>query len=415
MTTIPGFDIATDLKVEFYLPDEASNLFIIGVSKLGGDDVLAGAGLFTIGSSLLGGDDVLGDNEFFAFTWQDLGCVVSNCNLSLGGQVRDSLFFQPSPAQAQITIQSFDYDPSYNSAFRPGTQVRVKLVKDEIDFTLFRGVIDNIGGTYFQSGVNKLDIKALDKFKQYINSRLPLLDTTTDFPEGYVTPYEQLEVIAEALGTAMHESSEPTVGELPSTLETEVIPSTAIYDAIQVGLGLFWIDQATQEFVFIPRPVPTSIPEGTMVIGNNHGEPNHLCMSEIVTDASQDVVFNSLRVELKDDADVFTVKENQDLIDLYGKFAQDVTLNTTDLTELERWAEAAFNQSPTNLVSSIETPAKNRLGTLTEAAFFYPGELVGVKYSQGVLDIDDYYTITRVSHTIDVDNWFTTLDLWKEA
>jgi len=89
VTTIPNFDIATDLKVEFYLPDEASNLFIIGISKLGSSDVLAGEGLFTIGVSLIGGTDVLGDSQYIAFTWQDLGCIVSKAQLSLGGLVQD--------------------------------------------------------------------------------------------------------------------------------------------------------------------------------------------------------------------------------------------------------------------------------------------------------------------------------------
>ncbi len=133
MTTISNFDIANDLKVEFYLPDEASNLFIIGISKIGGDDVLAGAGLFTIGASLIGGDDLLGDNEFVAFTWQDLGCITSQAQLSIGGSVQDQLYFQPEPASAQLILQSLEYDPTYNSSFRPGVPVRVRLNKSTVD------------------------------------------------------------------------------------------------------------------------------------------------------------------------------------------------------------------------------------------------------------------------------------------
>ena len=414
MTTISNFDIANDLKVEFYLPDEASNLFIIGVSKLGGDDELAGAGLFTIGSSLLGGTDLLGDNEYFAFTWQDLGCVTASADISIGGQVRDTLYFQPEPAAAKVTIQSFDYDPSYNSAFRPGTAMRVRLVRDELDVLLFKGYIDNISGTYYQDGLNKLDVTAFDSFKRYVNSRITL-DTETDFPDGYVTPFEQLDLIALELGTSLHSSSVETAGKIPGAYQPAIVSNEPIYDAIQVGLGLLWLDQATQEIVFIPRPVSPAVPEDVYTIGNNHDEPNHLCMSEINTNASQEAVFNSLRVELKSDPATYVVTVDQDSIDLFGEFAEDVSLNTTDSDELNRWSQAVFNQSPTSLVTSVETPAINRLGTLTEAAFFNPGELVGVKYATGVLDINDYYTVTKVSHSIDVNNWFTTLDLWKEA
>jgi len=128
VTTIPNFDIATDLKVEFYLPDEASNLFIIGISKLGSSDVLAGEGLFTIGVSLIGGTDVLGDSQYIAFTWQDLGCIVSKAQLSLGGLVQDQLYFQPEPASAQLLLQSLEYDPTFNSSFRPG----VIAVSDQV-------------------------------------------------------------------------------------------------------------------------------------------------------------------------------------------------------------------------------------------------------------------------------------------
>jgi len=415
MSSIADFDIASDLKVEFFIPNEADNLFIIGVSRIGGDDELAGAGLFTIGTSLLGGSDLLGDSEFFAFDWQDLGCVTASAEITIGGQVKDTLYFQPEPASATVTIQSLSYDPNYNSSFRPGTQMRIRLVRDELDVILFKGFVDSISGTYYQAGFNKLDVKALDSFTRYVNTRVDLLDTDTDFPAGFVTPYEQLDQIALALGTSMNAASIEGAGEIPSTIQESVIVNNAIYEAIQIGLGLLWLDQDTQEFIFIPRPSSSTPSEGTFTIGNNHDEANHLCMSDIKTDASQSAVFNSLRVQLTSDEATFVVLKDQDSIDLFGEFAQDVTINTTDETELQRWAEAVFNQNPTNLVTSVETPAINRLGTLTEAAFFNPGELVGVKYLTGVLDIDDHYTVTKVSHSIDVNNWFTTLDLWKEA
>jgi hypothetical protein len=412
--TISDFNIATDLKVEFFLPDEASNLFIIGISKIGGEDVLAGEGLFTIGVSLIGGDDLLGDNEFVAFTWQDLSCTTSQAKLDIGGQIIDQLYFQPEPASATLTLQTWDYDPSHNSSFRPGVPVRVRLVKDAVDQVIWTGVVDTITGAYSPEGTNLLRVTAFDSFRRLVNTRIPLFDSDTDFP-GYVTPYEQLELIAQQFGTSMHSSSSDPGGEIPSTILTDVIPSSLVYEAIQVGLGLFWLDPVTQEFVFVPRPIPGVVPEDTLVIGNNHGTANHLCMTNIVTSADSDVVFNSLKVELKSDDTVSVLVENTDSIQLYGKYAQDVILNTTNSDELTRWANSVFNQSPTNLVDSVETLTKDRQGNLTEAAFLLPGELIGVDYSEDVLVIDDYYTITKVSHFIDPDNWLTTLDLWKEV
>lgn len=412
MTTIANFDIATDLKVEFYLPRVSENIFVIGVSLIGGVNVLSNAGQFIIGESLLGGDDIIGAS---GFAWQDLACTINNVQTTLGGQVQDQTYFQPEPAKASIVLQSYDFDPNHNPAFRPGTPMRIRLDDGTVNQIIWQGTIDTIGGTYVIDGENRLQVVGFDNYKRIANTRIDLFDTDTDFPAGWVTPYEQLEVIAEQLGTSMHADSVDNGGEIPGTLEDDIIPTSKILEAIQVGLGLFWLDAETQEFVFVPRPSSGTVPPGTYVIGNNHGEANHLCMSDLQTRADGDVVFNSLKVTLKSDEATSVLVENPDSIELYGKFATDVTLNTTDADELQRWANAVFNQSPTNLVESVETPAIDRLNNLTEAAFFKPGTLIGVKYDEDVLAIDDYYTITKVSHYIDPNNWLTTLDLWKEA
>jgi len=413
MTTITNFDIATDLKVEFFLAGGGKNDFIIGVSKIGGVNVLAGLGIFYIGESLIGGEDVLGGD--FAFEWTDLNCVTAEASLSVGGDVIDQLYFQPLPAQANLQLQSFNFDPNYSPAFRPGVKVRVKLVKDELDQIIWSGVVDSITATYDKNGNNILEVLAYDNFKQLVNTRLALFDSTTDFPEGYVTSYEQLELIAEQDGSAMHPTSTDPGGRIPSTILDEVIPTDLIYEAIQVGLGIFWLDPETEEFVFVPRPTDTEIPEGTPVIGNNHLAENHLCMTDITTSATDDTVYNSLKVILSSDPEVSTLRENLDSIELYGRYARDVTLNTTDLEELDNWADLVFQQSPTSLVDSVQTLTKDRQGNLTEAAFFLPGEKVGVDFTEDILVIDDFFTITKVSHFIDPDNWRTTLDLWKEA
>jgi hypothetical protein len=408
--TISNFDIATDLKVEFYLAGGASNYFIIGVSKLGGSQVL-GSDVFLLNYSLLGGPDVLGTGD--AFVWTDLACITAKAELTIGGSVQDLLYFQPEPGRATLTLQSLERDPSYSAAFRPGVQVRVRLVKDAVDQVIWSGVIDSIATTYDVEGNNLMTVTASDNFKRLANTRIASFDSDTGYP-GYVTPYEQLELIATAYGTTMSASAVDPGGKIPSEILTDFIPTKQIYDAIQVGLGLFWLDPGTQEFVIVPRPTSSTPPAGTPVIGNNHGDPNHLCMTDIQASATEDTVYNSLKVILESDDTISTLKENQDSIDLYGVYAQDVTLNTTDLTELNAWADKVFIQSPTSFVDSVETLTKDRLGNLTEAAFFTPGQLVGVNYQNGVIDINDYYTVTKVSHYVDSNTWLTTLDTWKE-
>lgn len=413
---LQDFKIDENLKVEFFLPDAAGNLFILGISLLGGDDVLAGAGQFIIGASLLGGTDTLAGEAQIAFTWQSYECSVSELDIDFGGEVQDSLYFQPRPAQADITIQNLTIDPTVNPAMRPGVGVRVRIVGDDYTRTIYRGYLDTINVSYNpQNNTHIMQVTSFDSFKRVVNSRLPLFDTLDpiEFPEGVATPYEVLEIVAEQYGTAMSDKSESTDGLIPGTTLENFIPNTVMYEAIQVGLGLFWIDPDTEEFVFIPRPT-TLDPEGKYSVGNNHNEPLHLCMSDIEVASNIDNIYNSLQVSLKSDSDTKVLVRNTDSIELYGEYAIDTDLNVIDDIELEAWATRVFNQTTTKLVQSVETPAINRLGALTHAAIIEPGETIRVVYQTPQLNINDTYTVTKVSHSIDVNNWFTTLELWKE-
>jgi hypothetical protein len=414
---IPDFKIDDNLLVEFLLPDEDGNSFILGISELGGDDVLGGFGEFILGLSLLGGDDVLAPSS--GLKWQNVGCETSNATISIGGSISDAIYFQPEPATAQLTLQTYELDPTVNKNVRANTKIRVRLDSPEIDRVLFVGYIDMIDVTYYPDGPNLIRITAYDLYKSLVNTRIADWDTTT-FPAGYATTDEVFELIALKTGVGLSEDSLPTVGRIPAVdLENVLVPDV-INDAIDVGLAIVWMDQDNESLTVIPRPEAETGGPTTYVIGNNHPapgvtDPYHLCLAEINVSSDADAVYNSLKVALTSDEDTFVFLRDQDSIDLYGESAVDVAINTTDVDELARWAAAVYNQAPTKLVSQVVTPTKDRLGNLTEAAVFTPGTLVGVSYTTNQLNIVGYYTVIRVSHEIDVDNWFTTLELWKEA
>ena len=98
---IPNFAIDQNLKVEFLVPDSEGNTFILGISELGGTDVLGGFGEFILGVSLLGGEDVLAPSS--GLKWEEVSCSTSQAMISIGGQVEDSIYFQPQPASASLT------------------------------------------------------------------------------------------------------------------------------------------------------------------------------------------------------------------------------------------------------------------------------------------------------------------------
>jgi hypothetical protein len=410
---IADFSLKDNLFVEFLLPDEDGNSFILGISELGGDDVLGGYGEFTLGVSLLGGEDVLAPSS--GLKWQDVGCETANAAISIGGSISDAIYFQPEPATANLTLQSYDLDPTVNKNIRANTKIRVRLDAPEIDRVLFVGYIDTIDVTYYPDGPNLIRIRAFDVYKSLVNTRIADWDTT-DFPAGYATTDEVFELIALKSGIGLSPDSKPTIGRIPAIQTENILVPDVINDAIDVGLAVVWIDQDTEQLTVIPRPSSSEGTATTYVVGNNHSSsPYHLCMSEINVSSDADAVYNSLKVSLTSDEETFVFLKDQDSIDLYGESAVDVAINTTDADELARWAAAVYRQAPTKLVSQVVTPAKDRLGDLTAAAVFTPGSLVGVSYTTSQLNIVGYYTVIRVSHEIDVDNWFTTLELWKEA
>ena len=248
---ISNFSLQDNLFVEFLLPDEDGNSFILGISTLGGDDVLGGYGEFVIGESLLGGDDVLAPSS--GLKWQNVGCETSNAVLSIGGSVNDAIYFQPQPATANLTLQSYELDPTVNKNVRANTKIRVRLDSEEIDRVLFVGYIDTIDVTYYPMGPNLIRITAYDIYKSLVNLRIADWDTTA-LPAGYATTDEVFELVAQETGIGLSSNSLPTIGRIPAVQIDNVLVPDVMNDAINVGLAIVWIDQETEELTVIPRP-----------------------------------------------------------------------------------------------------------------------------------------------------------------
>lgn len=409
---IEDFDIATDLKVEFLLPDIDGDTFILGISLLGGDDVLGGFGIFILGESLLGGDDVLGDSR--ALLWQSAEAVVSQFEMSVGGSIDTAIYFQPEPGTARLTLQSYAWDPNVNKNIRTNTAIRLRIQKGSVNHTLFTGYIDTIAVNYYPGGLNVIQINAYDIYKAIVNTRIANYDTT-DYEVGYITPLQSVERVLQDTGYVVSSLSVDTAGKIPTGVRENIIAASILNESLEVGLGVLWVDQESEELVFTPRPENAIGTPSTFVIGNNHGETNHLCLSDIVVAADADTIFNSLKVTLASDDTVSVSLQDTDSIELYGESSADVTVNVLDSEDLARWAEDVFAQAPNKLVKQVETPTIDRLGNLTEAAIFTPGNVVGVDFTREQLEINEYYTITKVIHSIDVNVWYTTVELWKAA
>ena len=412
MSILTNFDLKNDIRVELFIPDPDANTFVLGLSLLGGDDVLGGVGNFILGQSLLGSTDVLGTGS--AFVWLPVQADTIGADFGIGGEIQDATFFQPTAGQAQISLQSYEWDPNVNKNIRTNTKIRVRLVRGAVNHTLFTGYIDTINVQYSPQGWNRIDIVAYDFYKSIVNSRIATFDNT-GLAAGYATPLQNFAAAVTAVGGVMSLDSAATTGKIPLTSESDIQANGIINEALQVGLGICWVDPQTEQVVFIPRPDDANGTDTTWVVGNDHGGAYHLCMSDITVAADADSIINSLYVELASDDTQFVALEDQDSIELYGENFNSLSLNVIDTDELTIWASQVFNTTVTKLVNTVETPAVDRLGNLTQAAVIRPGQLLGVKFDKNQLAIDEYYTITRVNHTIDANSWYTQFELWKAA
>lgn len=406
---ISNFDIATDLKVELYLPNEADNLFILGVSELGGTDVLAESGDFILGYSLLGSEDTLGDGTGdYQFSWQPIECSVSKLDVTLGGSQVAGIEYTAQPSALSFEIQSWTLDPNNNSGVRNGTGIRVRLDDGTVNETLFNGFIESMSVKYRPDAPNLIQGSAFDAYKRLANTRI-----TYDTSGGTDTVGDLLALIAANSGASLDPANDPGNVLMAGRQETGVTQGQLIKDILDAQLGLLWLDPATGLIEYRDRP--QVLAAATYSIGNNHGDDDHWCMSDLTVNQNPDDLVNSVRVTMTTDSNTSLTQENLDSIQLYGRLAYDATVNAANSTELQTWLDLAFIERPRHLVQDVTTPTIDRQGTLTDAATVTPGFIVRVDYQTDNISINQTYQVTRVKHSIDPDNWFTTLELWRAS
>lgn len=392
MAVISNFDIKNDLKVEMFLPEGARNVFVLGISTLGGLNVL-------------------GDEGSGVVSWQNLNCEVNRVQTSIGGSIASNVFFQADSGKATIQMQSWEFDPNNYPAIRPGIEIRVRVVRGAYDFILWHGTLDDINVTYAPDQPNQITVNATDFWALLVNRRF---DYT---PTGAIKPsYAIGEAIDEvvATGFSIGYAGVTILDEwfMSGTSQTNTTFGQVAADCLNTGLGFIWINPNDQLLYYRPRSASGI---ATYTIGNNHGDPGHLCMADLDSAMQSEHIFNTVLVTQKYGATPFSqLYTDSDSIDLFGQRSENFTVDLDTTADADLWADAVFTPKTITNVQSVVTPAINRDRDLTEAIEFMPGDFVGVYYVTDEMNIDTTYTVTRVRHSIDVNNWFTTLEVWKE-
>jgi len=151
-------------------------------------------------------------------------------------------------------------------------------------------------------------------------------------------------------------------------------------------------------------------------IGNVHSvltpPYEHVHLVGIDVALSTEDIPNKVIATLPDGVTTVT-STNQDMIDLFGENTYNVTVNVFDETDLTKWADALADRNNIKRVSSVKGHGVNELGETTALVGYKPGSFIRVMFERGTTSIDEIFAASRVSHSITVDNWFTTLELWR--
>jgi hypothetical protein len=395
------FDIANDLKVEMLLPQGVGNTFVLGIS-------------------LLGGSDVLGDDSSGTLAWQDLACEINRVQTSLGGSVASNVFYQADAGKATINLQSWEFDPTNYAYIRPSTRVRVRISRGAYSFVIWSGAVDNIEVTYAPDQPNQITIQATDIWALLVNRRF---DYEPDFfvPDSLILPNQAIDAacyLVTVSGFPIESNPGATINPQPAMTTTAQLNTTfgnVVSNILNTGLGFTWVNPNNGELEYRSRTT-SGLPIYT--VGNNHGDPGHLCMADLSVNTRSDDIYNNVLITSKYEHlgnPVFTVLyKDQDSIDLYGERSDDFTVDVARVMDAETWSDLVFAPKPVTTVQNVVSPAIDRSRSLTEIVEFMPSDLVGVYYVTDEMNIDTTYTVTKVSHSIDVNNWFTTLETWKE-
>jgi hypothetical protein len=381
------FYINEDIRVELSLPNGTNAIW--GLSKWNNSEKWGSAS---------------------SFAWVDIVATVSQAQVSLGGSVQDGFYVPATPNTLAIQFQSAVFDPSNNKFIRPNVPIRVQYRANPDTApttwtTLFNGSIDSFDVTYDAFGNNLVDLQASSSMKRFLAKNLTSFTVTSGSAQNDTNYYFAWLAAVGADGTGGLNGNNMAVETFANVSAGEVLDNL-----LQVQNGLFYQDFDDKLRPFGSYFMRTASYNPDATFSNIHSTSStHLCISDLVVDYSLDESFNDYIINSTVDATIRTAA-TQDLQDLYGDIRCEKTLHI-DPADINNWLTNTTPKNPGRKVSQVTTPVIKRDGKL--AMILRPGQYAGVNVVYPTFTIAQNLFVTRATHSIDPDNWFTTLELWK--
>lgn len=383
----------------------------------------AGAkGSFRLGFSTLNGTDTLG-NGSASYSYVNFSQYFTEATVS-NGVTLDGVQASYDGNNATITLFSPTADPTANYVIKVGNKVKLTLenyVAGVSSQTFYQGVIKGIERIIDDVGNFTVRITAGDTVQAALSNVVDYLSVSTG-----LTAYGRLAAVKAVVpGWSATMDGINAIYALTYGSSTDsfvqgdyVIDSVAVADFINetVANEAGWLVADTVGLpTFLPHKYLTDGLSGTAVVEfSENNNDSHVAISHLNQDSNTNAAINSYRIEDAYDPLTFVTGVNQDSIDLYGMNHQDLTLNLNNTAEYQRYLDYALTYTGQQRIKSISADAvshKNR--DLKDVWKLWPGNTVLVNVSVGTTTINQKYIVSAVTHQIDVYNWVTDVELWR--
>jgi hypothetical protein len=393
------FYIATDIKVEAYLPF-GGTFGYRGIWNLTQWDNASWA-----------------SNSTDGMEWKDLVATVASATITHGGPVESGYYAPAAPNTLSVTMQSAIYDPfSPSSGLRAGTAIRFSYRPnpDTAPSTwviLFQGYVDSFDVSYEPNGLNSIQVEASSSLKRYLNKNLSVFNNSS---KNLYDIYAQW-----ATATGANIGSGWSIRDMYDyaiQYQVDVSAGDVLDQLNQVENGIIWqvpeTDVVAAYSATYFRNLLLTTPFN--VFDNVHTTAaNHYCITEIGFTYDSDAVYNKFVITSINAPTTNVTKTDQDLVDLYGemRLEKELVLDTT--TEVTAWLAKISAKNPSRRVKMVTTSAIRPDRKLAELGNLQPADVVAVQVNQPTYTVNEKAIITSATHEITPEGWLVTLELWK--
>jgi hypothetical protein len=384
---------------------------------------------FRLGVSTLGGSDVLGSGGT-GRSWQNLQTYVTEITYD------NTLTLQGINAEytgLQIDlVLSADTDIFEGTGFSVGTWVKVTLenyVPAHSTYPMWYVKVRSFTKQLDAEGMFTWQIHAEDVLQDVMGT--PVADFSSDdytlFGDGYSILYTvDYQFGRNPLNVPDFETTHvfliPEVDRIGvdyGRYDTITVVDGSVADIVQpiIQGSAGWVYSTGQS------PVLYVIAHNDLISGDyrtpvlefsNDETDSHIAVASLDIGQDSTTIVNDLLLTLTLDPATTLAYTDQDLVDIYGRNRQDLDFLLLDEAELVKYKDMVAAASKPQIIKAITCDAihhKNR--HLSDVWKLYPSTLVTVNVSTPDITVNKNYFVTGVKHTITPEGWNTTVELWS--